>query len=120
MTVKSEDGQKGPIEKQGPVKQDFLEVYLADIESAAFINCSVPTVWRWRKKGKIEFVRFSNGCVRDKLSSVMALAGQTSPAEISAQARAILRLRMETMRAARAANWRRQERKRQKAAGRGA
>lgn len=107
---KSKDKQQGP-------EQNYVELLLQDMESAAILGCSVPTVWRRRKDGKIKFVRISSGCVRDKLSSVMELAGVTSPAEISAQAQAILRLRMEGMRAARSANWRRQEKKR-KAEGR--
>ena len=102
--VKSEDKQRGP-------KPEHVELYLQDIESAAILGCSVPTIWRRRKDGALDFVRISSGCVRDKLSSVMALAGVTSPAEISAQAQAILRFRMENLRAARAANWRRQEKK---------
>ena len=110
---KSED--KKTLEKGQGSEQSYVELLLQDMESAAILGCSVPTVWRRRKDGTLNVVRISSGCVRDKLSDVMALAGVTSPAEISAQAQAILRLRMEQMRQDRSARWKRQEEKRKAA-----
>ena len=49
--------------KQQDPERNYVELLLQDMESAAILGCSVPTVWRRRKDGKLRFVRISPRCV---------------------------------------------------------